>query len=89
MIVDEIMEKLDTSLAINASMEEGKKIMDAVQEEIDAVACFQIDDGLYEQLTVNTYLKMFAKLSATSAKILTEIEKKYSVSEIRKKNKAT
>lgn len=85
MIVDEIMEKLDTSLAINARMEDGKKIMDAVREEMDAVACFQIDDGLYEQLTVNTYLKMFAKLSATSAKILTEIEKKYSVSEIRKK----
>lgn len=85
MIVDEVMEKLDTSLAINARMEDGKKIMDAVQEEMDAVACFQIDDGLYEQLTVNTYLKMFAKLSATSAKILTEIEKKYSVSEIRKK----
>lgn len=79
------MEKLDTSLAINASMEAGKKIMDAVQEEMDAVACFQIDDGLYEQLTVNTYLKMFAKLSATSAKNLGEIEKKYSVSEIRKK----
>lgn len=85
MIVDEIMEKLDTSLAINARMEDGKKIMDAVREEMDAVACFQIDDGLYEQLTVNTYLKMFAKLSAASAKILTEIEKKYSVSEIRKK----
>lgn len=85
MIVDEVMEKLDTSLAINARMEDGKKIMDAVREEMDAVACFQIDDGLYEQLTVNTYLKMFAKLSATSAKILTEIEKKYSVSEIRKK----
>lgn len=59
--------------------------MDTVREEMDAVSCFQIDDGLYEQLTVNTYLKMFAKLSATSAKILTEIEKKYSVSEIRKK----
>lgn len=85
MIVDEIMEKLDTSLAINARMEDSKKIMDAVREEMDAVACFQIDDGSYEQLTVNTYLKMFAKLSATSAKILTEIEKKYSVSEIRKK----
>lgn len=85
MIVDEIMEKLDTSLAINARMEDGKKIMDAVREEMDAVACFQIDDGSYEQLTVNTYLKMFAKLSAASAKILTEIEKKYSVSEIRKK----
>lgn len=85
MIVDEIMEKLDTSLAINARMEDGKKIMDAVREEMDAVACFQIDDGSCEQLTVNTYLKMFAKLSATSAKILTEIEKKYSVSEIRKK----
>lgn len=41
-IVDEIMEKLDTSLAINASMEAGKKLMAAVQEEIDAVACFQI-----------------------------------------------
>ena len=69
------MEKLDTSLAINASMEDGKKIMDAVQAEMDAVACFQIDDGLYEQLTVNTYLKMFAKLSATSTKNLGEIEK--------------
>ncbi|WP_304652844.1 hypothetical protein [uncultured Ligilactobacillus sp.] len=42
---------MDTSLAINASMEDGKKIM-------DAIACFQIDDELYEQLTVNTYLKM-------------------------------
>ena len=79
------MEKLDASLAINASMEAGKKIMDAVQAEMDAVACFQIDDGLYEQLTVNTYLKMFAKLSATSTKNLGEIEKKYSVSDIRKK----
>ena len=31
-IVDEIMEKLDTSLAINASMEDGKKIMDRSEE---------------------------------------------------------
>ena len=48
------MEKLDTSLAINASMEDGKKIMDAVQAEMDAVACFQIDDGLYVQQKVQT-----------------------------------
>jgi ABC-2 type transport system ATP-binding protein len=84
-IVDEIMAKLANGLAINTSMEDGKKIMDAVREEMGAVTCFQIDDGLYEQLTVNTYLKMFAKLSTTSTENLAEIEKKYGVSEIRKK----
>ena len=56
------MEKLDTSLAINASMEDGKKIMDAVQAEMDAVACFKIYDWVYEKLTVNNKLKNFAKL---------------------------
>lgn len=42
------MEKLANGLAINTSMEDGKKIMDAVREEKGAVTCFQIDDGLYE-----------------------------------------
>lgn len=79
------MAKLANGLAINTSMEDGKKIMDAVREEMGAVTCFKIDDGLYEQLTVNTYLKMFAKLSTTSTENLAEIEKKYGVSEVRKK----
>lgn len=35
------MEKLDASLAINASMEAGKKIMDAVRKEIRAVICLK------------------------------------------------
>ena len=56
------MEKLDTSLAINASMEDGKKIMDAVQAEMDAVACFKIDYWFYEKKTVKNNLKIFAKL---------------------------
>lgn len=79
------MAKLANGLAINTSMEDGKKIMDAVREEKSEVTCFQIDDGLYEQLTVNTYLKMFAKLSTATTENLTEIEKKYGVSEVRKK----
>ena len=56
------MEKLDTSLAINASMEAGKKIMDAVQEEMDAVACFKNDDWLYLNLKVKNKLKNFYKI---------------------------
>lgn len=35
------MEKLDTSLAINASMEAGKKIMATVRKEIGAVICLK------------------------------------------------
>lgn len=35
------MEKLDASLAINASMEEGKKLMAAVRKEIGAVICLK------------------------------------------------
>ncbi len=36
------MEKLDTSLAINASMEDGKKLMAAVRKEIGAVFVLRV-----------------------------------------------
>ena len=66
-----------------------KKIMDAVQAEMDAVACFQIDDGLYEQLTVNTYLKCLLNYQLLQLKIWVKLRKNIVYQRLERKNKAT